>query len=580
MPVLAKSPQVRFDAQRFAIAQALRVAVRNTPDRVAAFGRNVALAPNKGRNRMNVNNANNAGHVNGEPPPPVPAPNGAPAAVAAAGFEPGHPLAPRAFQLVGNDATREIARYVSPQDRLNMAASQRAARGDLAPMLPSARRTVAAGEATSLASFQSILDATTLAASAAPNPDEVHGRFETMSALARQVQRLPQREQIGAFEAFRDALAGPAGLDLAVDLAALRRDIALGLESNLHDVASSGVNVARLVEFLGITDIGHINELQLIAVRRSQQPESAWAAVTSGRHVAEVAAEFGITHPDAMQELERAQIESTNPASAGFAVRAGGHVGELAQQHGISTLDGLFCLQMTAVRSDHRESAGTAVRAGRHVGEIATAFGITDPNLIYELERLQIESASPTSAGFAARAGGNVGALAQQHGITTDSGIYYLQRAAVYSNDPESAGTAARAGRRVGEIATAFGITHPDVIHQLELLQIESTSPASVGFAVRAGGDVRTLAQQHGITTEAGLYDLQRAVFNHSASPAVMNGEDVHAVIQQYGIVDPWLISRLEDAAAMYQAALAMDTGGASHARDAGGGKGDGKGAP
>ena len=315
-----------------------------------------------------------------------------------------------------------------------------------------------------------------------------------MPALARQVQRLPQRAQIGAFEALREALAGPAGLDLAVDLAALRSDIVIGLrKSNPLDVASSGVNVARLVEFLGFTHTTHINLLQLVAVRRNQRPESAWAAATSGRHVAEVAAEFGITYPRAISRLERAQVDSTNPASAGSAVWAGGRVV----------------------------------------------------------------------------------AAAQQHGITTPDGLIYLQQAAARSEDPNSAGSAARAGGNVVEIAVAFGITHPGATYVLERAQIESTNPAGAGFAARAGADVGTLARQHGITTEAGLLDLQEMVFLHSASPAVMNGEDVHVVTQHYGIVDPRLIGQLEDVAAtVYQAELAMDAGGAGHARDAGGGGG------
>jgi hypothetical protein len=477
---------------------------------------------------MNVDQTNNAGLTSTNQPTPVGAPHGVRSTVGIESFGAAHlptQRVPRSFDNLSEDGMREIVRLVTPNDRLRMAVMLR--HPDRAPNLntaltqsvPSARRASDAAGASNRADFQRILAATASAATAAPNTDDTYGQAETISALARRVLVLPLREQVGAFEALREGLDGPAGRGHRIDLIAMRDRVVNALTAILphpNEIAGSGINIAQLVAFLEIDDDELINQLQLDAVGPSQQPGSAWAAANTGRRVSEIATEFGITFRGAIRELQQA-----------------------------------------VVRSDHPDSARVAVNSGEPVAQVAARFDITIHALIYQLERLQINSTEAGSAGVQARNGSaNVQTLISAHGITTTNGVIALQLAAAGSTAPGSAGALARIGGNVAAIATQFGILHHRAVYQLEKQQIESDSHHSAGFAARAGARVTDLVEQHGFVTDMGIYSLQVEAFRYAAMPAVTNGEDVEAVIDRCGIVDARLIDLLRAAADAHQAAL------------------------
>jgi hypothetical protein len=357
---------------------------------------------------MNINNANNtntalgAGNAN-----LVLAPNDAAATLGIAGADANHPPAqlangaPQALGPLGNhsalgeDSIWQIARLLTPHERLALGPTQRSARRDLAPILQSARRTVTAEQLTSLASFESVLHAT-VSASATRSPDEAQGRFETMSALARRVLALPWREQIGAIEAFSAAIEGPTGLDPLSDLVTLRDEVVSEMRRNAPIAASAGVNVQQLVAFHHFNDEDNAG-LQHEAVY-SDHPDSATAAVLAGQNIAETAIEFGITLDVYVSRLEVVCVRSTNPASAGFAARAGGHVGGLAQHHGITTEAGLYLLQQAAFEF----AALPAVRNGEDAYLVIQRHGIVDEWLTVQL----LEAAALHQAALAENAAG------------------------------------------------------------------------------------------------------------------------------------------------------------------------------
>jgi hypothetical protein len=345
---------------------------------------------------MNIDNTNGTSGANNELLASLPLPASVVVTVepAQATTTPLVALGERA--LAAEESVRAIARFNSPRDRLHLSETHRNTWHDLAPMLPAARRVVAAEEATGLERFEAVLHAT-VSAAAETGEDAARDRLETMSALARRVLALPWRDQIGAAGAIGMAIRGPSGLDPTAELAGILAEVVGEMGMNVRNAARAGVNVQELAAFHGIADIGTIELLQQDAVC-SDHPDSAGSAAAAGQNVIETSARFGITDPNAVMQLEYAQINSANPASAGFAVRAGGHVGELAQQHGITTEAGLFYLQRAAF--DH--AAMPAVENGEDAQVVIQRHGIVDQWLAGRL----IDAAAVHQAALAENAAG------------------------------------------------------------------------------------------------------------------------------------------------------------------------------
>ena len=469
---------------------------------------------------MNVNNINIAGHVaNQEQIPDLPL-NEANPIVRVVNREIGLQRSPRVLvglDLICEEQMRDIVQMVSPNDRLRLATVLRRPHdvsylnGVVEQSLPNARLTVSAAEAATQADFQRILAATALHASGNQNQAETYGRAETISALARRILVLPLRHQIGTIEALREGLDGPAGLGHTVNLSALQEAVRANLQAvlpNENEIADAGLNITQLAAFLGVDDHELIHQLQMDTVGNSTQPESARVAAESGRPIAQIAAEFGITHREP-----------------------------------------IVLLQGVAVRSNHPQSARAAVSSGEPVRNVAARFDIDHPGYIYELERLQIDSQEMGSAGFAARnSNQNVQELILNFGITTPNGIKRLQVVAAESTTGESAGAQVRAGGNAANLAAVFGIYHPSAIYQLEMQQINNGRTNSAGFAVSRGANVVTQADLHGIVSKLGRFSLEVESFSRFAIPAVKDGRDVQAVIEQCGIVNENLIRSLNAA--------------------------------
>ncbi len=338
-----------------------------------------------------INNLGGAGPAHNAAPVNVPAPNNAgPAAAGPAVPVVAHPPAQAAdgapgalgdHRLADAETMRQIARFALPRERLMLATAMRSTRDDLAPMLPGAQRTVAAGRVTNLPAFESVLQQAGAAAAVASETgrDRAGERIETLTALARQVRILPWRAQIGAVEQFNAALAAAGEVDASSELVVRRDEAVVEMRANVRTAARAGVNVQRLLAFHGIDD-GTLSELLQQDAVRSFHPDSARGAVLVGRNVLEVAVEFGITHEDAIERLELTHVDSGHPASAGTAARAGHHVGQLAVVHGITTERGLRYLQLAAF-----PCAMAAVSRGVDPEVVIHGQGIVDEQLINQL---------------------------------------------------------------------------------------------------------------------------------------------------------------------------------------------------
>ena len=340
-----------------------------------------------------INNLGGAGPAHDAAPVNVPAPNNAgPAAAGPHVPVVAHPPAQAAdgapgalgdHRLVDAETTRQIASFALPRERLMLAATMRSTRADLAPIVPGAQRTVAAGRVTNLPAFESVLQqagaAAAAAAVSATGRDRAGERIETLTALARQVRILPWRAQIDAVEQFNAALEAAGEVDASSELVVRRDEAVVEMRANVRTAARAGVNVQRLLAFHGIDDQTLSEQLQRDAVY-SLHPDSARGAVLVGRNVLEVAVEFGITHEVAIERLELTHIDSRHPASAGTAARAGHHVVQLAVVHGITTALGFHYLQRAAF-----PYAMAAVSRGEDPEGVIHGQGIVDEQLIDQL---------------------------------------------------------------------------------------------------------------------------------------------------------------------------------------------------